>query len=306
MTMPPLSDEEITAVLDGEATEDVVARVEADPVAQDRLDALRSARDAVRGAPRPQLEPAVVDSLIGRAMAEGQHPEVPGEHTPTTATPLASPRRSASTGPRWLAAAAVVVLVAIGLALVWSGTRSSDEDTATGVSTQAEVDASGGGANSDSADAPVAEDGGSDSGASENQTSEGPNTTTQPGAMPTLPTDDPLTGGMRSDGPVALGSFDNLDDLRETLRSEFPTGSASSATIAQDSDAIERCDLLMQEIFSLPGSARAVGVAEVEGTDLIVYEYEAPSKRDGSATTFVTANEPDSCDAELSFERTTS
>lgn len=300
MTAAPLTDEDINAVLDGEAAEALVARVEADPVARDRLTALRTARDALRSAPRAPLDPAVVDTLITRAMTEGQRPQAADDAAPATVTPLAPPRSSPTTGPRWLAAAAIVVLVAVGLALVWSGTRTSDETTASIVPSQPEADGSG--TESDRADAPDAENGDFDSESSE--TSASPNTTVASGAFPPTAGEDPFAGGVTSDGPVDLGAFENVDDLRAALRDTFPSGRTSTAAIAGNDAAIERCDLLMQEVFSLPEPARAVGIASVAGTDLIVYEYEAPPRPDGSPMSFVTANEPSSCSAELSFERT--
>lgn len=112
----PLTDEDLCAVLDGEAPDELVERVRADAAAQHRLDQLRTASLHLRGAVPPPLDADTVDDLIARALAD-----VPSSGPGSLAT-LQSGRRPSS-APRWLVAAIVVVLAAIGLGLVWSGTR---------------------------------------------------------------------------------------------------------------------------------------------------------------------------------------
>lgn len=307
MTTPPLTDEDLSAVIDGEADAPLVARVDADPAAQQRLQAMRAAAEALRATPVPGLDPSTIDSLIGRAISEGAQPEPTASNDAgsATVTPLAPPRSASGTGPRWLAAAAIVVLVAVGLALVWTGTRGSEEDTAAVTSTEASADQGAGRAGEGSGPADPDDGVATEDSASEDSAGEAPQPGDTPEAVPPGPVgSDPFTPGDPG-GVPSLGSFDTITDLREALRDDFPSGAPSSTDIAQDQALVDRCDLLMQEVFSLPADARAVGVAEVDGEDLLVYEYDAPSQRDGSPTTFVTANEPDSCDALLSFERST-
>lgn len=112
----PLTDEDLCAVLDGEAPDDLVERVRSDPRAQHRLDELRTASLHLRGAMPLPLDPDTVDDLIARAVAEA-----PVASPPSVATTL--PARRSGGAPRWLVAAVVIALAAVGLGLVWSGTR---------------------------------------------------------------------------------------------------------------------------------------------------------------------------------------
>src|SRR4051812_6395945 len=66
--LPPLSDEDLSAALDGEAPPEVVARIAADPGAQARSAALAAVRNAVAEQPDP-LRAAAVDELIVGALA---------------------------------------------------------------------------------------------------------------------------------------------------------------------------------------------------------------------------------------------
>lgn len=127
----PVSDEDLSTVIDGEADEALLRRVHDDPEAVGRLASMRAAVDLLR-TPPPAPDAATVDALVARALREADEP-APSDHgSSADVTPL--PRRSApgTAAPRWLVAAVVVALAAIGLGLVWSGTRSTDRVSTAG------------------------------------------------------------------------------------------------------------------------------------------------------------------------------
>lgn len=322
--LPPLSDEDLSAVLDGEAGADVTERAQADPVAQARIDAFRTTRDSLRGAPVPALDRSVVDELVARALDQagttantgtfvtdgggpGKDPMEearPGDNRSSddVVVPLAPSRGRSRGTPRWLVAAAVVALVAIGLGLIWSGRDGGGTETAE-VNTSAGQfdadDASGAGGSQDEATVE------SDVAAEEGDSEVGAQPPTAPNPETPTTTPDVTTG---SGDPVRavtdLGSFASLEDLRTSLATSFPTdrlplGPGVGPSVA----VIDRCQLLMMEVFDLPSEANRFGQATIEGEDLLVFEFAAPSAVDGSPTTFLTVNEPVSCDARLSFER---
>lgn len=115
----PVSDEDLSAIIDGEADDALRRRVESDPSAVERLRSLQAASELLR-TPPPPLEPATVDRLVARALEEAS-----GAGS-AEVTPLPRRASAAPAAPRWLVAAVVVALAAIGLGLVWSGTRSTD------------------------------------------------------------------------------------------------------------------------------------------------------------------------------------
>jgi hypothetical protein len=86
---PPLTDDDLSAVLDGEAPAHVVARAEADPAARARLAELRAAADFV-AAPVAALPDDVVDRLVSRALdaADQAFDDRPGTAAAAIATPL--------------------------------------------------------------------------------------------------------------------------------------------------------------------------------------------------------------------------
>lgn len=291
---PPLSDEDLSAVLDGEATPDVVARVQADPRARARLDAFRRVATSVGRAPVDPLAPSTVDDLVARALAEASGPAAATYPPPTgdpVVTPLAPPRGNRP-APRWLVAAAIVALVAIGLGLVWSGTNDGDADTLAGSGTPNGADEADGGAESAS-DASESPD--------EPLESEGPGVGAQP-ANPAVPTttaagDDDLVGD--------LGTFADADELRTALARSFPSASTlTRGTIDRDDASLARCDQLNREVFEIDDGPTETAVATVDGDELFVFEYERVSFADETTpTTVVTAVAPDTCDQVLTFER---
>jgi len=318
--LPPLSDEDLSAVLDGEAATDVADRAQADPVAQARIDAFRTTRDSLRSAPVPALDRSVVDELVARALDQTDAPATTGgvgaDHSgpdqdpieeahpdddPSTddaVVPLA-PTRSRSGGtPRWLVAAAIVAVVAIGLGLIWSGRDDRGTETAE-VSPSAERfdadDGSGAGAGGGAEDNVAAEE--------NTDVAAEPPIAPDPG-VPTTSPGGPTGTADPARSVTDLGPYASLEDLRTSLGVSFPTERLPLGPgVGPSAAAIDRCQLLMMEVFDLPSEATRFGQATIEGEDLLVFEFAAPSATDGSPTTFLTVNEPTSCDARLSFER---
>lgn len=284
---PPLSDDDLSALLDGEAAPDVAARVRDDPAAAARLEALRAAATAIHDLPVTPLPAATVDDLVGRALAAADGAATgpaPDDDPDAVVAPL-RPRGGASV-PRWLVAAAVVLLVAVGLSLVWSGRDDRTETASTPPSAQDQA-----------SEEALDEDGAGDG---DGATSGGVQSEEVPAATP----DQAIPG--RGTEVTDLGEFATLDDLRTSLARAFPTDRAAvDGAAAPSAAAVLRCQQLMTEVFVLEGEPTHIGQATVDGDPYLVYEFDAVSATDGTTpTTFLTVNDPTSCDAERSFERT--
>ncbi|CAN5759943.1 hypothetical protein BH10ACT1_BH10ACT1_40530 [soil metagenome] len=303
MTEPlaPLTDEDLSAVLDGEADASITARVAADPEASARLAQLRAAGEALRSSTVTPLAPSIVDGLIGRALSAADEvpttaagPDQPSDHA--VVQPMVAPtRRRTGSMPPWLVAAAVVLLVGVGLVLVWSGRDdgSNEQDTAAVNTEQADkaADSASGSANG----------GGSVAG-------EAP--ADAPSASPHgEPTTTAAADSSRATALVQLGTFADADALREDLKEAFPRPESSKGPDDGDLEAlglsqasISRCDTQVRTILSIEGQARNEGVATVDGKQVLVYEYDATGT-DGRATTLVAAVYPAACDQVLTFYR---
>lgn len=280
---PPLTDEDLSAVLDGEADPDVAARAQVEPAARARLDELHTVRRALQRAPLPALDHITIDGLIDRALEETEQPVV--------APPIT--RRGYATTPRWLVAAAVIALVAVGLGLVWSGRDRGNDVTTTASGQLSTGDKSAAGSGAD--------------GNTQGQRSPERSSSSPGGSQADATAADSTARSELSpqSSVIDLGEYGTLSDLRAALKTSFPTDSPSSNGVEPPSQAtVERCAALMTQVFQLPNPATHVGRARVEARDVLVYEFDAPSVRDGAPTTFITVNEPQSCDAQLSFERT--
>lgn len=302
--LTPLTDDDLSAHLDGEGGPDVAARLAADPGARSRLEQLRTAAAAVREAPVPPLEPSLVDQLVTRALeapaSEGDHPPAPGD---AVVAPLGTRRRA---DPQWLVAAVVLVLVAAGLALVWSGTRGGGaDDTATSAATaerqvdeaapESAVDGAGSAAGGDTA--ADADSGGSAS-------------------SPT--TLGPEAGlGYAGDGVALpdLGTFETSELLRSSLAAAFPADAATATATSSGQPitevTVERCAGLLQEVLPVDGDPTHTGVARIGQETVLVYEFTASADPDAStttvagapATTLTTAVRPAACDPLFVFQR---
>ncbi len=132
MSTEPFTDEILSAIIDGEADDETVAAVAADPVATARLAQLRNAVDMV-ATPVPDATPERRSASIAAAMAAATpaSPEVTSlaaarhERTAKTSTKSESTRQ-------WfvLAAAAIALVVAIPLALQLRSGNDADVATA--------------------------------------------------------------------------------------------------------------------------------------------------------------------------------
>lgn len=299
---PPLTDDELSAHLDGEAAPDVAERLAADPEAAARLEQLRGAAATLGAAPVTPLAADVVDDLVGRAVAAADRDAAPD----AVVAPLRPSRRSF---PSVLVAAVVLVLVAAGLGLVWSGTHGGDPtDTASKGATaerqadQAAPEASGGGSVSTTA----AAGSGGDSGGS-----------TASGAASTPPT----TAAADVDTSAAgvelpdLGAFETPEALRSSLATAFPatapTGRGATDAGPLGQTAIDRCAGLLVEVLPVTGDPTHVGFAQVAGQTVLVYEFTAEVDAAASTTTvpgaapttLTTAVRPQACDPLFVFQR---
>lgn len=293
---PPLTDEDLSAVIDGVADPELVERVRSDPGARARADELHAAGEALRAAPLTPLDPATVDALITRAVGGAATDARPDPVvTPLTRPP--APRR----GPApWLVAAAVVALVAVGLSLVWSGTRTDDEQFATAGDEIADVAADGAdGADGDTMAAPEAE---ASTGRAESDDLAAEDTldALPHGGVPTT------AGAAGNESAVLpdLGSHATPADLRTALRDGFPDDLPLTSGTPVDSPtrgAVDRCRTQAMVTFDIDEPASAEGVARVDGRLVLVYEFDDAEIVDGN--TYVIARGPDACDPVLDFQR---
>lgn len=306
MTDPlaPLSDEDLSALLDGQAEPSVLDRLARDPAARARRDALAAAASAVASEPIAPLEGPQVDALVARALAEGQAPaaeagppapaDAPESHA-APVIPLAPPggRRLP---PTWLVAAAVVALVAIGLGLVWSGrtVQNGNEDLAqTKADAQLEqaaeedsttLSVEGGPATAEDGEAPTG-DHSSESGPAE--------------SAPELPSIERRLGA-----PAYLGAFATVEDLRAVVATGLPATDEPLGDLELPTDAaFQRCAEQMRVQFSIEDPATAYRLTVVDDVVSMVFEFDAATFDDGDQATVVTAVRADTCDPYFTIQR---
>jgi hypothetical protein len=287
MTDPtaPLTDDELSSVLDGEAAPEVLSRLDADPAAQQRYRELESARRLVSDTPVVALPSSVVDDLVSRAMAEvGAASAGP---TDDTVTPLVAPPRATARRipPPWAMAAVVAVLVAIGLGLVWSGQNSDDTSNAElagAGSTEANADRDAG---TDSADDAPPQDAGS---ATDEQ---------EPSYTPEQGVPAPL---------IDLGEFATRAKLRTSLVDGVTSkGDLTDPDVAPTTAEIQRCDTQLAALLQGEGIGSAAdreAFAVVDGDPYVVYEFELTEPDEG-LTSLISAVDPTSCDPLITFVR---
>lgn len=306
----PLDDLELCSVLDGEASPEVLARLQNDPAGQSRLDQLRAAREAVGSSSVEPMEAATLDDMIGRALAELGKPSPAGTDSEGPGSDVVAPlsRTAKRSVPSWLVAAVVVVLVGIGLGLVRSGTRSDSEakfETAGAAissrSDPSELDESAGTdsalAVEESASDAAADDAAASSPLPEAEAGEGSaglSTTTAPSTAPSAEAQ-----------LVQLGDFEDTDDLREHLRGGFPTEpivDTDRGDGVTDLAAASLCLNKVKGLLDLSGEPIAAGLATVADQPMVVYEL-AYVTDDGRDTTVVMAVGELTCIPELTFQR---
>lgn len=290
----PLTDDDLSAHLDGEGGPDVADRLAADPAAADRLSELRAAADAVRAVPVVPLEAHVVDALVTRALAAPPSAaDGPGAAGDPAGRPLAGRRRA---NPQWLVAAVVLVLVSAGLALVWSGTHGgAADDTASSAGlTERQADGPASDA-TESAGSATAGTGGGDA------ATDGDGTAGSTGQAANLPD---------------LGSFETSDALRSSLATAFPAdaaaGTATSDGAPVTEAAVDRCVGLLREVLPVEGDPTHTGFARVGAETVLVYEFTATPDHGSTTTstiagqaltTLTTAVRTDACDPLFVFQR---
>lgn len=318
---PPLDDLDLSAVLDGEADDDVVARLQGDAAARDRLERLGRARDAIAGSVGPELSGDDVDRLISNALAAYEPVGAATAQTdPSTGhdtggrtgadgdgvVPVPITQARSRQVPPWAVAAVVVVLVGLGLTLVWTGRDDggSDSDLAfqeVGSSITADEDAT---ALSAEATDDQSDDASASAGAAEmnpepttpGDGSEGAVTTTTAGS----------TAGGSSPTLMNLGEFPDVDALRVHLRDAFPTegvpGPLPDTGVEDDLGAAFRCLGKVDGLFEPTGEPTGVGIALVAGEPTVVYDMPYRTD-DGRDTTLVIAVNEISCIPVLTFQR---
>lgn len=307
MTDPlaPLSDEDLSALLDGQAEPSVLDRLARDPAARARRDALAAAASAVASEPIAGLEGPQVDALVARALAEAEAPGAPPAPTSDPAdapvapvVPLAPPR-GRRLPPTWLVAAAIVALVAIGLGLVWSGrtVEGGKEDQAQST-TLADADQEGGatlGAEAEPGATSSAGEGEDSATPAEDQASE---------SGPAEPAPEIPSIERRLGAPRYLGAFATVEDLRTAVATGLPTADEPLGDLEVPTDAaFQRCAEQMRVQFSIEDPATAYRLAVVDGVVSMVYEFDAATFDDGEPAIVVTAVRADTCDPYFTIQR---
>lgn len=300
--LPPLSDDDLSLALDGEADAELLARIGASPEAQARLEDLRAAQALLASSGVPALDDGVVDELIANAVD----------------TPVA-PVRVGSRGHRraapWLVAAAVIVLMAVGLSLVWAG-QSDDQDQASASLTSQEASA-GKSADDEAADSSFSDGAGGGSTAD-------PLTDPLTGAHGSPTTIAPAPGESASVPVVYLGAYESGADLRAATATSFalalqtsrsqpsyeapdpgaPERQGLSADVPPAQASVDRCAEQLQVTLSLKQAPIQTGYATVGDRDVLVYEFATTSAKDADReTTLVAAVGADACDEVVIFER---
>ncbi len=297
---PTPTDDDLSLALDGEADAELLARIEADPVAQAQLEHLRAAATLLRDARVDPLDDEVVDGLIATAI-----------DTPIAPARPVSGNRSGRATP-WLVAAAVIVLMAIGLSLVWAG-RSSDQDQASATKS-AEEKAQDSGASSDGQADSAFSSGGGTAGAESQVLPGGHGAPTTAAATPD--TASPSTPAL------FLGSYPSGAKLREATATSFMDAwKASGSSLSFDSSdaegsgnarsmqrppsaaAITRCADLLQVTLTMKAPPVQTGYATVDDEPVLVYEFATTSARTNKETTLVAAVGVKACDEVVFFER---
>lgn len=300
-TPPPVSDEDVSAVLDGEADDALAERVRRE--APDRLQAVEAARRLVAEARVEPLAPSVVDDLVAAALAGAQTDgddagadadeagdaahELAADHDDGGVVAIPAPRRPARRLPAALVAAAVIALLVVGLGLIRRGLDSSDEDTA------ARFDKVGSSITADEAGGKAA---GAEASSASDLAADASTTTV---ALPGLT--EPATAASPPD-PVTvtyLGTFPDADALRRALAQGPPAAAERGVARA----AVDRCQQQVATVLSLEDPPLSVGQAVVGGRSVLVYTYAYSVADDPTVTRLVSAVGQDACDPVLTFQR---
>lgn len=130
---PRADDGLVSAVLDGEATDEDRSRVEADPALRQRLERFRAVAENVSTPPElPSADvfDAMRSTALGSAASGPADPSVPQPPPPPQLAARRRPRRRIELPSPALAAAVLIVLALIGVGLVVRGSNGSSRNTA--------------------------------------------------------------------------------------------------------------------------------------------------------------------------------
>lgn len=240
-------DELVSAVLDGEATADERARVEADPVLSARLAEFAAVADAV-GAPVAPSPGETRDTAIAAAVAEAGRPD-------PVVVPL-RPRRSTGS---FLAVAAAVLAVLL-VAGLFAGRLGGGDDQ--------------GAESADLADR--GDDGAEESGgaaAADEATAEAETDDTAVDAFSDAPTVE--LGEVGDEAAlraalVATGALSGLDSATTRSTLPEPAAPADQEAVAGDS---EDCQVRLEESDPALDGLLLEGTAVYAGTDAVVYVF---------------------------------
>ncbi|MCB0978425.1 MAG: hypothetical protein KDB02_13305 [Acidimicrobiales bacterium] len=262
----PLTDEEISAAIDGEAEPSVQRRLQDDPVAAARARSLSAARDIVSTTPVPSLDAPTIDTLVNTALERADDPTAVDDSAVSTPTPL-SPRatRVRNLPPNWAVAAVVAVLVAIGVGLVWSGRDDDNGTTVAAAPTTSEsvvLGSTGGSKPADTSSAPAS--------------------------------------------IIYVGRFDTNAALRTFLADSIPTkGRLAGPTLAPTTQSVIRCANQIATIMGAQGIGTAPdrqALAKVGDQTLLVYEFDL-LKPTPKASSLISAVDPTACNPAFTFLR---
>lgn len=276
------TDEDLSAAIDGEADDTVVARIAASPAASARQAELQGAADRVAASSVPPLDPDTVDRLIGEALDTPLAP-VRAERRPRKLAPIA-------------VAAAVIVLMAIGLTLIWAG-RGVESDQASSTAKSDQV------ASTIAPESALAADAGGSS-APKPSAGTGSASTSKSGS-----TSDYTVSGVQFLGSFPSGaklreatavSLDKATALQDIARAN---GTADTSTKVPTDKALSRCADQLQVTLSMKAGPTATAYALVDGDLTLVYEFASTSAKDGTPTTLVAAVGATACDPVIIFER---
>lgn len=323
----PLSDEELSAHLDGESGPEVGERIAAEPEARSRMASLAAAARAIAAEPVTPLPPATVDNIVAQALAAATEvergaggaadakgvsdgrPPAPlpasgGSGDETGVAPLAPSRsgRGRAAPPAWLVAAVVLLVFAVGAGLVIAGRNGGRQDAAAPTTSKSA-------ASDGAADRSPSATGGAESNQDQGSASAG---SPSPDESPTLvpghgaPAPDPsttVTGSFAVPAPLWLGLFSTPDALRTELATTFPAQPQPSPETPPTAASIGRCADQVGVTLALKGKPLHQGYASVAGTMVLVYEFASTSFRNKQPTTLVAAVGAASCDPVVTFER---
>ncbi len=269
-------DELVSAVLDGEADADEIARVEGDLVLAERRRELAAVAAAVA---EPVVPPAALDDLLGIALAaadEGSVTSAHGSRTPSVpgtpsipGTPgvadLGAARRRRERTRRVLAVAAVVAAIALAVPVLGSlGRSSNDAETAGRFSSVGQSINSGDASSAESdAESDAGAAGGSDGVAADAQA---PTSAAADAPATSLPPTASATGPALG----ALGEFADTATLVAAVRDLSVARAASGTTgDAAAFEAEPACAALLRGLAP-PSVAVLTGTATLAGEPVVV------------------------------------